>query len=523
MTEQDTTAEGTKAAAPDHEHVRVGLKCDMCDMAMPMPVADFWSGGAKTFAEFDQYRAAADVEEAVESEMSVFYRLVDNVKAAPDLDARGRAQAIQTLAGELDTRLAAAAAEEIAEQAQGTREAAVTSDPGSMTAFKDTTGAWRWFAIHSNKYEDREREIFPEAAHKAFVEEATRTKRYPSLRLWHVPYDIGIADALDYTPEGFVVSTGTFLPGMEDIAERLAGAKGLGCSHGFNYNPKDYRDGVYHKYRSFEVTALPRERASNLLTAYFAGEEFPVGMTPAVKAFMTEMAGPERVAIIEAGLTAMKAVAEEKGIAYKDIEEGLLDARGVKEEPVEAPTAEATEEQAAAAAAAGAATAAATEAPADAAPDGAATPPEAPAEATGDEVETPSEEDVADAAKAFGGVDFMTGIKAAFESAIAPTASAVEDLRSIVAAQQVEIAGLKSARGEEIAAMIRPRVGPANGAPSSMDGGNLLSAEDAAKVKAAAEPPEGTAHPTSGYLQDMFEMASAQTGRAALDTAMRTN
>lgn len=512
MTEQDTTAEATKAAAPDHEHVRVGLKCGDCNMAMPME--DVWSGGAMTFAEFDQFRAAAEVQDAVESQMYVFDRLVSNVQTS-DLGAREKAQAIQGLAADLDARLAAAAAAEIEEQAQGVRAAATTTDPGSMTAFKDTTGAWRWFAIHSNRYMDREREIFPEAAHKAYVEEVKRTKRYPTLRLWHVPYDIGVADAIDYTSEGFMLSTGTFLPGMDDIAQNLAAAKGLGCSHGFNYSTKDFRDGVYNRYRTFEVTALPRERASNLLTAYFAGEETPVGMTPEIKAFVTEMAGPDRVEAIEAGLSAMKGFADEKGIAYKDIEDGMLEARGVKEEPVETPTAEATEEQAAAAHPT-------PEAPAEAAAPAAAAEAAPPAPPTGDEVETPSAEDVAEAAKSFEGVDFMTGIKAAFESAIAPTAAAVETLTQKVAAQQVEIAGLKAARGEEIAAMIRPRVGPqANGAPSSMDGTNVLSEADAAALKAAAEPPEGASHPTAGYIQDLATMVGSPSGRAAIDGSMR--
>jgi hypothetical protein len=205
-------------------------------------------------------------------------------------------------------------------------------DPGSMMVFRGKDGDWRWMAVHSNKFEDRTKEIFPESAHRAYVDEVWETKQFPSLRIWHIPVDIGRADFVDYDDSGFVVSSGKFYDPA--VAVKLSGMKGLGCSHGYLYRKSDLQDGVYSRYRTYEVSVLPRERAANTLTAFFAGEEVPM-LTPDRKEFLTALVGEEKAAQIEEGVRALTAVATERGLSYKSLEERLLDQRTVDQRTVD--------------------------------------------------------------------------------------------------------------------------------------------------------------------------------------------
>lgn len=402
----------------------------------------------------------------------------------------------------------------------------VTIDPGMLTTFKDATGRWRWIAVHSNRYVDREGEIFSERAHKAFVEEAATTGQYPALRLFHVPYDIGRADMLDYVqPEGFVLSSGTFAPGMDDIAKRLSAMKGLGCSHGFTFRPADFNDGVYERYRSFEVTVLPREYAANPLTVYVAGQEVPVGMSKTQKDFLTEVAGPERVALIEEGLSDLKAFADEHGLAYKSIEDRLLEQAGSKEDGtvdnsvttstavLEPPAVQAPAAQEVA------------EPPAEPAPEQEEQPDGEQPEGDGDGegVETVTDDESAEAKKALAEaaptIDLMEGIKSAFAQALAPIAGEVEALRTTVAEQAEQITALKATRDQQMADAIRPRIGPSgHGVPSSMTGAAPTAEEaeaiDAQKAKPVDDPLEDS--PVGGYMQDLMRIAGSANGRAAL-------
>ncbi len=598
------TEEATPAVAnpTDHEHTRVGLKCSACGMDMPGPVQ--WAGGAASFAEYERYHSAEEMQEAVDDQLRLFDMLQSNIRNDPDMSVAEKAQAMQSLAVELEARVGDAAAGNLegdkatkteggveynasdyadvsdpdkpstwklrlaeggtgkftsaqvaraitAMQAGGFRgnkvslgapkgavvskissaigkvpaEARdnlkqrlsrvkslegdpVTDDTGMMRAFKDLTGRYRWIAFHTNRYVDRAGEIFPETAHKAFVEEAYRTGQFPTLRLFHVPFDIGQTDMLDYD-KGFMISSGTFLPGMEQIAEKMAARDDLGCSHGFRYRARDFHDGIYERYRSFEITALPLKHAANAMTAYIVEQEVP-DMNAAQKEFLTEMAGPEVVARVERGLTAMKEYVDDHDIAYKALEDQLADERtGTKEDAVETPaaTAEAPAE--------GQVATAAPEAQATGGPTGEA-PAATEAQPPTGEVETPSTDEQEDAAKAFDQIQLMEGMKSAFGSAVAtalaPMSESLEALKALVAQQGETIEGLKASRDAEIADAVRPRVGPTGVQPSSQSPANVLSETEAAGYKAAAESTDGAATPVSGYIQDLFKLAASANG-----------
>lgn len=198
---------------------------------------------------------------------------------------------------------------------------------GSLTVFKDTAGAWRWLAVYSNNFYDREGEVFPEAAHKDYVTWVDRTKSFPDLLLWHVPgSQIGKADLVDYS-EKLAVASGYFSPGMEDVAAALAADKEIAVSHGYEYRENDLGpDGAYRRYRTFEISPLPRRKAANLGTVFLPEEKEEImSLTKEKRDFLVGKLGEERVKGIEDGLTRISKELTSSGIGWKEIAEAMSD------------------------------------------------------------------------------------------------------------------------------------------------------------------------------------------------------
>lgn len=197
---------------------------------------------------------------------------------------------------------------------------------------KDLKGEYRWLAAFSNKFQDREGEIFSEQAHKEFEEWVETTGDYPELRLWHVPGSrIGQADFIGYA-DGFQLASGVFDPGMEDVVRSLVAAKErLGVSHGYVYADEELQEGVYERYRSFEVSVLPDARAANTWTPFDAMQltkEVGMVMATAKRSFLVEHLGEERTARLEQNLGEMRKQLEGSGVAWKDFTEVLTEGGG---------------------------------------------------------------------------------------------------------------------------------------------------------------------------------------------------
>lgn len=492
------------------------------------------TGNAKTFGEYDQFAAARDVEDAVDGEVGVFNALIDNIRFDFELTAAEKAKAIEALAASLPARIDDArtsgtipdhlhipegtggAIEMTIGAAKDDAPIAVTNDPGSVSVFKDANGRWRWIAVHSNRYQDREKEIFSAESHKAWADYVYETGAFPALRLWHIPADFGRADFVDYDDKGFVVSSGVFADGADDIAEALSRRKDIGCSHGFRFDPRDLdENGVYHRYRTFEISVLPSRSAANQLTAFSAGREIPM-MTEERKAFLLDVAGPERVEALETALGEMSAYAKEKGLSYKDLSDTLFpdlaskdvgDGTPVETEAGDGDTAgEATAPPAADPPAAD--PPAAPESGDAAEEEGSAEEHESPSTA-----ETPSAEDQADAAKSFakamGGDDAVVAMVRLFAPAIREAAAeamenATAPIVEKIAAMGTEVEGLKGLsaivgeltkdRDTMIAEAIRPRSMPPASGFSAADSAETAidsdAAGDVAAQKAGAEGDE---------------------------------
>lgn len=305
------------------------------------PLAEYVSPyeNLTSFAALEALNDAQRSSSALAMVFSNFEMLAHNILRNEALSAGQKSSALTALTSELDTHLAAAR-EDPESAYKDTEQAATDPSDGTVVAFKDASGAYRWLTVHTNKFRDKTGEIFEDAAHKEYVEWANSEKGFlPVLRFWHAPkgmppgskFDLGQADALGYDDNGFVVASGTFYDHMQDVAERLAGAKDLGCSHGYLYRVGDKQNGVFKRYRSFEVSILPRPFEANQLTLSGVGEEGSMLGAKQREAFVTYL-GEDRTKAIEDQMTGLRALAETTGIDYKDVAASLVE----PEAPVEA-------------------------------------------------------------------------------------------------------------------------------------------------------------------------------------------
>lgn len=196
---------------------------------------------------------------------------------------------------------------------------------GAETGFKVLSTSiprTEWIAWYANAYRDRDGEIFAtEALEKAARRFQTGEKAMPELQFWHMPPTRhGVAT--------WVVKAGRFLVagGTFDDSELAAAFKAyyavnaVELSHGFEYNPRDLRDGVYYDFSDFEISTIPKDanKASNPYTAYLIGEKRMASFTEEQLAVLTEVLGEDRArSIIEAGQKASEEL-DEAGVAYKE-------------------------------------------------------------------------------------------------------------------------------------------------------------------------------------------------------------
>lgn len=563
--------EGRAFAIANAAANRAGAK-DMDEYAaVEIPI---W-GGATSFAELDTWSAAQRVAHAVDWTLEQFNGLMRNVGHHGN-DAE-RYEKAQALVEELADRIKAVQADpEIAFKdaaldpvypevvSAGEKEGAVTAPDGTFLAYKDADGAARWVTIHTNKFIDRDREIFTEQAHCNYVARVDASKNYPDLQLWHTPVPIGRADMIDYDDRGFVIASGTYLPGYEDVGERLAELakeQPLGCSHGFKYDRLDRLDGVFDWYDTREITVLPLRRAANLLTTSHPLGSKEIEMLNTEKAAFLERAlGPERFAAeIEGKLDELARKAADEGLDFKDDEAAVAEPPAVEvvtadppaavPEPapattsgsgetvtISAPSANVTGDQPAGAlvgqvlaaiAEQGGLDAPADDAPADApaadAPVAAPTD-EAPAAAAEPQAEAKDETipehpiETPQAAAPEAPIDLGSNeaqVLSLLRKAMTEVITPVMDRMAAIETKQDDLArdneAIKAAQGrsfdEAIATAITPRVGPPAVTPASANGAAPTEAEVAAiaGLKAEAEKSDNGVPPhVAPFLQGMM-------------------
>lgn len=213
--------------------------------------------------------------------------------------------------------------------------ASMTKEAGPAAApfivYKQSDGAYRWVAISSNSYEDRDREIVSQKALEADCDRADADGQYGPLRWWHV----GLPDPLTQSPGPgldigecdfnamhgrMLVESGTFKDAK--IAEALQkSAPDLQLSIGF-FHPVAEPDGngVYQHVRRFERSLLPAGKASNRYTSFAVAQEGNMAtFREKLEEFKRRFGGDSKVTEeVTALAEAMEKEAQTLGIATKD-------------------------------------------------------------------------------------------------------------------------------------------------------------------------------------------------------------
>lgn len=201
--------------------------------------------------------------------------------------------------------------------------AATVAEPASrFMVWKAGDGRYRWLAIYSNKYRDRDNppEILAGDAHKEFVAAVDAGEwPEPELWLWHTRGTrAGEALGLAYDDRGFALAVGAFDDGREAIAEALAAEDGLGVSHGMPLSEirrDDVDKTVITRYRSVEISPLPLWAAANELTGFATYGGSTMAVTDEKRGWLARLLGEKGMADLDAKLDELSKEAD--GLDFK--------------------------------------------------------------------------------------------------------------------------------------------------------------------------------------------------------------
>lgn len=197
-----------------------------------------------------------------------------------------------------------------------------------LIVYKDARGAYRWLAISSTAYRDRDGEIISTKALTGAVAKGDATGDRGVLRYWHVPgLDIGVCDYQATAHEGrLLIESGTF--DRPDYAMALkARGRGWGVSPGFLHSPdQPDRYGVFHDITIFERSICPPGKASNLFTS-ITTKESRMTLTPDKDTQLAALLGGRESPAYKAALDKMaetEKTAQASGVTFKSADdEGL--------------------------------------------------------------------------------------------------------------------------------------------------------------------------------------------------------
>jgi len=191
---------------------------------------------------------------------------------------------------------------------------------GSLIVHKAADGTYTWTLLSSNAFQDRDREI---VSHKALADDVARADGdgdYGPLRWWHEP-GAELGDCTFNAMHGrMLIEAGTFR--NPQIAERVKEhASDLGVSIGFTH-PASEPDagGVFHRIRRFERSLLPREVASNPLTAVSVSKKENTMLKEKADALRKVLGGDDALVkqVLDLADSTEKA-ADASGIRFKEL------------------------------------------------------------------------------------------------------------------------------------------------------------------------------------------------------------
>ena len=308
--------------------------------------------GVTSFAELDQLQSVQDATEQMDSMIENYKAIISNIMLDPAIP--DKAGAITALTSEFTARLADANKPKertgfidkikalLGKKTVTRADPLPTLDHPSFTVWKDQGGGYRWLAIYSNQFRDKDNppEIISEKSHKAFtslVDDGTLA--YPELWHWHTPGTTwGKADWLDYA-DGFALASGYILPGHEKEAEALSQMNDIRVSHGMPSrmivrNKQD--PSIIDFHVTTEISDLPGYAAANPLTEFAVfTKEFDMALSPEKRNYLAQVGlDNEQINAIESNLAAKGKAAQDAGIEAKEADAPISETPAAVETPV---------------------------------------------------------------------------------------------------------------------------------------------------------------------------------------------
>lgn len=208
-------------------------------------------------------------------------------------------------------------------------------DPNAPFRIFKTGDNYYWIARHTNNFEDLDGEILSEKSHDDYIARVDMgIVPTPELWIWHTEGTrLGQADTL-FREGHFVYAVGHFddTPQAQKAISYFEKAYDLGLSHGFTAPEWAFKDGVYDRYNTFEISVLPNKAAANPYTSF---EEIKMaGLTPDKLALIEQIGGKELADSVKAkvsdGAERGKEL-EALNAKYKDAPNVTKDTDGQKE------------------------------------------------------------------------------------------------------------------------------------------------------------------------------------------------
>lgn len=189
----------------------------------------------------------------------------------------------------------------------------------SVLIEKDATGGWRAILFPTNNFKDRDGEIITKAAHEEYVEWVNKNMDCaPVFCTWHIP---GTARTypMDFVgfDNGFMIESCPLTETEAAQLLKMQEKQDIGLSIG---GIALQRNGnIITKYRKFEVSDLPLERAANPFTDVELISKEAQMKPEEMKAYLTGMVGEERATAVLNKMALTQEELRKAGVEEKEV------------------------------------------------------------------------------------------------------------------------------------------------------------------------------------------------------------
>jgi hypothetical protein len=183
----------------------------------------------------------------------------------------------------------------------------------------------KWLGWWTNAFKDRDGEIFETKAIQEYVDSFDPKVQRVPLLFWHMPVQLGTTEWM-----GLVGRIGIAAGSLNDVGMKAAKYMeehpeyAVGMSHGFFWRSDEKgKDGVYRRFRSFEVSCLPAEAASNTVTPFtpLTDGGNTVAVTKEKEAELAKVVGEDTATAELAKAEAVTKELEQSGVEFKEAKE----------------------------------------------------------------------------------------------------------------------------------------------------------------------------------------------------------